>query len=155
MGRKRLHIIEDKALAELLSSRDQRAWHPPYNDWVRILRGYLRMTQTELAQRAGILQSHVVKIESGKGDIQINTLRKVFDALSCHLLIEPLPQKPLSEILRGRARTVALKRIKQSMGTMALEDQAPEGELFKQLLEKKTDEILSDRREKLWNKSDE
>jgi hypothetical protein len=33
---------------------------------------------------------------------------------------------------------------------MALEKQAPEPEVFKQLLEKRTDDILADRREKLW-----
>ena len=36
------------------------------------------------------------------------------------------------------------------MGTMALEHQAPEADVFKELLEKRTDEILTDRREKLW-----
>ena len=38
------------------------------------------------------------------------------------------------------------------MGTMALEDQAPEAEVFRKLLEKRTDEILRDPREKLWRK---
>jgi hypothetical protein len=38
---------------------------------------------------------------------------------------------------------------------MALEGQGPEAELFRQLLEKKTDEILNDRRERLWNKKDD
>lgn len=155
MSRKRLHIMEDSALAQLLNTHDQATWHPPYNEWVRILRGYLRMTQTELANRAKILQSHVVKIESGKGDIQISTLKKVYNALSCDLVITPKPLKPLVEVLRERARAIALKRLMQSMGTMALEGQAPEENIFKQLLEKKTDEILTDPREKLWNKPDE
>jgi hypothetical protein len=70
--------------------------------------------------------------------------------MSCDLVLEPRPQKPIKEVLRGRARSVALKRLKQSMGTMALEKQAPEPEVFKQLLEKRTDDILADRREKLW-----
>jgi hypothetical protein len=39
------------------------------------------------------------------------------------------------------------------MGTMALEHEAPEAEVFKQLLEKHTDEILTDRREKLWRQA--
>ncbi|MGH7796277.1 MAG: hypothetical protein ACREQ2_15505 [Candidatus Binatia bacterium] len=56
----------------------------------------------------------------------------------------------IAQMLRGRARSVALKRLKQSRGTMALEHQAPEADVFKQLLEKRTDEILTDRREKLW-----
>jgi hypothetical protein len=41
------------------------------------------------------------------------------------------------------------------MGTMALEHQAPEADVFRQLLEKRTDEILADRREKLWQQPDE
>jgi transcriptional regulator with XRE-family HTH domain len=112
------------------------------------------MTQQELAHRAHIPQSHLTLIESGKIDPQIGTLQRIFDGLSCDLVIEPRPRRPLSEILRGRARSIALKRLKHTMGTMALEDQAPEKVAFKQLLEKRTDEILVDSRERLWNKND-
>jgi transcriptional regulator with XRE-family HTH domain len=108
------------------------------------------MTQAELASRAKITQPHLASIESGKTDPQISTLRRIFDAMSCDLVLEPRPRKAIKEVLRGRARSVALKRLKQSMGTMALEHQAPEADAFKQLLEKRTDEILTDRREKLW-----
>lgn len=111
------------------------------------------MTQSELAERSKIPQSHIVKIEGGKSDVQISTLEKIFKALSCELIVQPKPQKPIEEILRGRARAVALKRLKQSMGTMALEGQAAEADTFRELLEKKTDEILNDPREKLWNKA--
>ena len=85
----------------------------------------------------------------------MGTLKRIFEALSCDLVIAPKPKKPLDEILRERARAIALKRLKQSMGTMALEGQAPDREVFLKLLEKRTDEILNDRREKLWNKKDE
>ena len=80
---------------------------------------------------------------------------RIFEALSCDLVIAPKPKKPLDEILRERARAIALKRLKQSMGAMALEGQAPDREVFLKLLEKRTDEILNDRREKLWTKKDE
>ena len=125
-----------------------------YGQWIRTLRSYLRMTQQELAQRAHIPQSHLALIESGKIDPQIGTLQRIFEGLSCDLVIEPRPRRPLSEILRGRARSIALKRLKHTMGTMALEEQAPEKAAFKQLLEKRTDEILGDSRERLWNKND-
>ena len=36
------------------------------------------------------------------------------------------------------------------MGTMALEEQTLEKEVFRKLLEKRTDDILRDPREKLW-----
>ena len=109
----------------------------------------------ELAERAGIPQSHVAAIESGKLDLRISTLQKVFEALSCQLNLEPRPKKPIKDLLDGRARVLALKRLKQSMGTMALEGQAPQAEAFRRLLEKKKDEILRDKRERLWDKSDE
>jgi transcriptional regulator with XRE-family HTH domain len=108
------------------------------------------MTQAELAQRAKVSQPHLAGIESGKTDSQISTLKRIFEAMFCDLVLEPRPKKPIKEVLRGRARSVALKRLKQSMGTMALEHQAPGADVFKQLLEKRTDEILTDRREKLW-----
>ncbi len=126
----------------------------PYHDWIRSLRNYLRMTQSELAKRAKITQPHLAAIESGKTDPQIGTLRKIFAGLSCDLVILPRPKKEIEEILRSQAGSVALKRLKQSMGTMALENQAPDEEAFRHLLKKKTEEILEDRREHLW-KTDE
>lgn len=112
------------------------------------------MTQNELAQRAHITQPNLAAIESGKVDPQLGTLRRIYEGLSCTLSIKPRPQKPLEEILRGRARTVALKRLKQTMGTMALESQAPEEETFRQLLEKSTDNILRSTRKRISGKND-
>lgn len=153
MNRMQFDIIEEKALAQLQKMGAGEEWNFPASAWIRLLRRYFRMTQAELAERAKIPQSHIVKIEGGKTDVQISTLEKIFKAISCELVIQPKPYKPINEILRGRARAVALNRLKQVMGTMALEGQATDADTFKDLLEKKTDEILSDPREKLWNKT--
>ncbi len=143
-------IIDNSALTQLLhepiSVLDPE---PSPGDWIRIMRKYLRMTQTELAKKAKITQPHLVDIEKGKIDPQWGTLRRIFEAMSCNLGIRPEPNKPLEGVLRGRARSVALKRLKQTMGTMALEGQAPEKEMFQKLLESRTDEILSDKSERL------
>ena len=153
MKQKYFDLLEKRALASLQPEEGKENWSPPFSEWIRLLRKYFRMTQAELAERAKIPQSHIVKIEQGKTDLQIGTLEKIFKALSCDLVIQPKPQKPIDNILRGRARSIALKRLKQSMGTMALEGQAAEAETFRELLEKMTDEILSDPSEKLWNKN--
>ena len=150
MNQKIFDLIEQRALSDLKSTSAGESLS--FGEWIRLLRKYFRMTQSELAERAKIPQSHIVKIESGKSDIQISTLEKMFNALSCDLIVQPKPQKTIDEILRGRARVVALKRLKQSMGTMALEGQAAEPDTFKEVLDKKTDEILNDSREKLWDK---
>ena len=150
MSKKQTTIVDDIALSKLQvgSSLDDHNLQP--NDWIRLLRTYLRMTQAELAKRAKITQANLVAIESGKVDPRVGTLQRIYQGLYCHLSVEPRPQKPLEDILRGRARAVALKRLKKTMGTMALEEQAPDKEMFRKLLEKRTDDILRDPREKLW-----
>lgn len=155
MAQRRLNIVDEMAATRLAPSETPQ-YEPSFGDWIRIVRDSLRMTQAELASRAKITQPHLAGIESGKTDPQISTVKRIFAAMSCDLVLEPRPRKAIKEVLRGRARGVALQRLKQSMGTMALERQAPDAEVFRQLLEKRTDEILADRREKLWQQpSDE
>ena len=150
MNRKRLNIIENISISHLKPQPKSSTPQPTYADWIRILRTSLRMSQAELAKRVGIPQSHIASIETGKTDPQLTTMRRIFNALSCDLVIEPRPAKLIPDLLRDRARALALRRLKQSMGTMALENQAPDAEIFRSLLEKRTDEIINDKRERLW-----
>ncbi len=145
-------IVDDMVLSKLRVDSSHENYNLKPGDWVRLLRNYLRMTQTELAKRANITQPNLAAIESGRADPRVSTLQQIYKGLSCHFSVEPRPQKPLKDILRGRARAIALKRLKKTMGTMALEEQAPEKEIFKQLLEKRTDEILRDPRGRLGGK---
>jgi transcriptional regulator with XRE-family HTH domain len=150
MAKQRLNIVDEMALSRLEKCQTSTSMsEPSYGDWIRIVRNGLRMTQTELAQRAHVSQPHLAGIERGKIDPQVSTLKRIYEALSCELSLEPRPKKPIPELLRGRARSVALKRLKHSMGTMALEGQAPDADVFRHLLEKRTDEILSNQRESL------
>ncbi len=150
MRKKQTTIIDDIALSQLQVDLPSKDHTLKPSDWIRLLRNYLRMTQAELAKRANITQANLVAIESGKTDPRVSTLQRIYEGLSCGLSLEPRPKTSLEDILRGRARAVALTRLKKTMGTMALEDQAPEAEVFRKLLEKRTDEILRDPREKLW-----
>ena len=152
MRKKQTTIVDDIFLSKLRVDSVHEHNNLKPGDWVRLVRNYLRMTQAELSKRANITQANLVAIESGKTDPRVSTLQRIYEALSCHLSIEPWPQKPLEENLRGRARAVALRRLEKTMGTMALEEQAPEAEVFRKLLEKRTDDILRDPREKLWRK---
>ncbi|HEV8539806.1 MAG TPA: helix-turn-helix domain-containing protein [Nitrospiraceae bacterium] len=150
MRKNRLNIIDDMAISRLKPEPTGTLTDRSHAEWIRTLRGYLRMTQAELAKRSDISQPHLAGIESGKIDPQVSTLRRIYQGLSCDLVVEPRPRKPLEEMLRGQARSLALKRLKHTMGTMALENQAPGEEVFRQLLEKRTDQILKDDRERIW-----
>ena len=149
--KQRLKLLEGMALSGLPPVPEKPPlWEPHYGDWLRMVRNALRMSQHDLARRSGVPQSHLAGIEKGKVDPRISTLKKIFDAMSCDVIIEPRPRKPLDEVLRGEARSVALKRLKQSMGTMALENQAPDADVFRALLEQRTDEILNRKSERIW-----
>lgn len=155
MKKAKLTIVEDMALNRLRDLAGSETPSQSYAAWIKILRGYLRMTRIELADRAGVSPTHLAGIESGKFDPRVGTLQKIFKAMSCELTISPLPMKPLEEVLRVRAKSIALSRLKQTMGTMALENQAPDRDVFLRLLEKQTDQILNDPRESLWREKDE
>lgn len=143
-------IIDDIALSKLQVDSSPEDHNLQPKDWIRLLRNYLRITQAELAKRAKITQANLVAIESGKVDPRVSTLQRIYRGLSCHLSVKPRPQQPLEDILRDRAGAIALQRLKKTMGTMALEEQTLEEEVFRKILEKRTNEILHDPREKLW-----
>jgi hypothetical protein len=69
---------------------------------VRALRSKLKMSQADPARRARMPQAQVARIESGKGDVQLGTLRRLFDAMFCDLLILPKPRKRPGDALADR-----------------------------------------------------
>ncbi|MBI4678845.1 MAG: helix-turn-helix domain-containing protein, partial [Elusimicrobia bacterium] len=69
---------------------------------VRALRSALRMSQAQLARRCAVPQPHIARLEAGKCGVQMDTLRRIFDAMFCDLLILPLARKRPSDAL-GRA----------------------------------------------------
>ena len=77
------------------------AAHPPAV-YVRALRCSLRMTQAQLARRAGVATSNVASVEMGKVDPQVGTLRKLLDAMFCDLLVVPKARQRPSEALAER-----------------------------------------------------
>lgn len=83
-----------QALNELtvFLSRAPKAATLPPAAYIRALRAALQMSQSRLARRAGVSQAHIALIESGRGDTRLGTLRKVFDALFCDLLVIPKPR---------------------------------------------------------------
>jgi transcriptional regulator with XRE-family HTH domain len=89
-----------RALNELLSKRSvPRLKH---GDWLKTLRAALRMTQGQLARRAGLSQQHVALIEAGKIDPKVETLRALFDALFCDLVVLPVPRRRPGDIVAER-----------------------------------------------------
>lgn len=50
---------------------------------IALLRKEQGMTQTELAERCGIGQGHIARIEAGRYSVGIDTLQKIAAAMQC------------------------------------------------------------------------
>jgi len=97
-------VVQLQTLNELLvfvrRAPDAAARAPGF--YLRAVRGKLRMSQAQLARRAKVGQSHIARIELGKVEADLATLRRLFDALFCDLLVIPKPRQELGDALAER-----------------------------------------------------
>jgi predicted DNA-binding mobile mystery protein A len=102
----------------------------PVHGWVKAIRQALGMTTAQLAKRMGIRQPSVVALEQSevRGTIELATLRRAAAALDCTLVYALVPNQPLDETVRRRARAFARQRQSAVEWSMVLEDQRAAGE---------------------------
>lgn len=117
---------------------------------IRMLRHRLRMSQSQLARRVGLPQSHIAKIESGRTDMQLGTARRIFSALFCGMVILPRPERDLDKAVAGRVRVVAKRNVARVSGTMAMEKQLPERGVIRELEQSEERKINEGRAGDLW-----
>jgi predicted DNA-binding mobile mystery protein A len=98
----------------------------PVRGWIRAIRDGLGMSSVQLAKRLGVKQPSVVALEQSeaKGTIELQTLRRVAEALDCTLVYALVPNKPLNKMVRDRARSLARKHLGPVAHSMQLEDQS-------------------------------
>jgi predicted DNA-binding mobile mystery protein A len=97
----------------------------PVRGWIKAIREALGMSTAQLAKRLGIKQPSLVALEQSeaKGAIGLATLRRVAEALDCTLVYALVPNKPLENTVRDRARAFARRRRGPVEHSMLLEDQ--------------------------------
>lgn len=125
-----------------------RRYAAPVRGWIKAIREALGMSTTQLAKRLGMKQPSVVAIEQSeaKGTIELATLRRVAEALDCTLVYAFVPNKPLEDIVRDRARTFARRRREPIEHSMLLEDQ----KVTSKNTEARLDEIVRDTNPRLF-----
>jgi predicted DNA-binding mobile mystery protein A len=99
----------------------------PRQGWIKTIREALGMTAQQLAQRLGVVQSAVVRLEHREveGTVTLALLQRAADALHCDLVYAFVPRATLEETVTARVQTVAADRAARVTQTMALEQQRP------------------------------
>jgi predicted DNA-binding mobile mystery protein A len=103
-----------------------RALARPPRGWVRAVREALGMSAAALASRMGITAGAVTRLEQSEAAdrVRLDTLRRAADALGCDLVYLLVPRRPLTAVVRDRARELARWQAAAVEQTMRLEDQA-------------------------------
>jgi predicted DNA-binding mobile mystery protein A len=126
-------MVTSRSAAQARAHLDERfkaigspaSYAQPVRGWVKAIREALGMSTSQLAKRAGVRQPSIVALEQSeaKGSIELATLRRIAEALDCKLVYALVPNKPLEQTVRDRARLFARRRLDPIEHSMALEDQ--------------------------------
>lgn len=117
---------------------------------IKFIRKQLKMSQIALAKRADMPQSTISRVEQGKTDVNVSTLEKILQALSCELVLTPMLERSIDEIRKDQAKKVAEKQIRYVQGTMNLENQEPDSEYIQEVLKQETEKLLRGPSKRLW-----
>ncbi|MCI3951675.1 MAG: hypothetical protein K0R53_1172 [Burkholderiales bacterium] len=150
---KRLSILSLTQLDQRLESWKRFANDvPPRGGWLRAVREALGMTTAQLAKRLGVAQQTVVKLERNEaaGKITLQSLRRVAEAMNCRVSYAVVPNKPLAETRRERARALADALIKPVAHSMRLEEQGIDDKEMRRQRDELAEEFLRDNPRKLW-----
>lgn len=134
-GKKTIIRLLDKRFAGI----DSELLKKPPQGWIRTIREALGMTSTQLERRMGLSQPRIIQMEKNEKNLKIATLKKAATALGCRLVYALVPNEPIEEKLRDRAREKAAALTRKVHINMALENQqvdstAQIGELASKLL---------------------
>lgn len=115
--------------ARLRSWREPASQPIPHQGWVRAIRDALGMSSTELAERLGVDQSRVPRVEQGEveGSVTLATMQRTAHAMGCRFVYAIVPEESLEAAVMEQARVKARGELEPVQHTMGLEDQSTRG----------------------------
>jgi predicted DNA-binding mobile mystery protein A len=127
----------------------------PPKGWIRAIRNALGMTAKQLANRLGVAQQAVARIEKEEpaGSVTIKTMRRIAECLDCVFVYGFVPRTSLEETVARQVKKVAAQHLAQASQTMSLENQALSRRENEQALSDLVDELIRTLPSSLWNKS--
>src|SRR5690606_13601365 len=124
----------------------------PSRGWLKLIREALGRTERQQAQRLGISGATLHKSERSEAEdrITLGQLRKLADALDCELVYALIARRPLTDVVKERARTIAIEEVGVVAHSMGLEDQRRGAERLRKQVERRTEELLRGCWSDLW-----
>lgn len=113
----------DGRLSPLRKLRTQMA--VPRGGWSKAIRSALGMTLEDLAVRLGVTRGVLLRLEASeqKQTIQLDSLRRVAEAMNCDLVYALVPRQPLQEMVDQQRARAAKELDAKTRTHMRLEGQ--------------------------------
>ena len=120
---------------------------------MRAIRDALGMSAAQLAARLGVIRQTVEDYERNEaaGKITLESLNKLASAMNCRVVYALVPEKPLAEIQRDRARLLAEALMKPVSHSMKLEAQSTSKREEQRQRERLVQALLQSKPKKLWD----
>ena len=126
----------------------------PQNGWINMVRMALKMSLRQLSNRLKTSPQGLKGIEKREatGNITINTLKEVAEALDMKLVYGFIPkQESIEKIIDDRAYEVAKEIVMRTSYNMRLEDQENTNERLKKAIRNRAEEIKNTMPRYLWD----
>lgn len=139
----------DKTLASLKTANTQ----VPVKGWIRAIREAMGMSGKQLAQRLGVSQPRIPRLEQDEltGSVTLKSMQQVAEALDCTFVYALVPHTSLEDTVRSQARIVAQGRIERVAHSMLLEAQSLSAEEQQATLKATIDELVREMPKELWD----
>ena len=156
MQNKQKQLVQEQLDETLKQFSSLAAVTRPLKGWIRAIRDALGMNNRQLAQRLGVSNSRIPRIEQDEitGGLTLKTMNRVADELDCIFVYGFVPRTSLRETIRNQAESLAKKRFKKLMHTMELEDQGLSSNENKKVLDSLVEEIINSSSATLWEDID-
>ena len=122
---------------------------PPKQGWISAVRQALGMTAKQLAERVGLSQPRIAKMELNENNLKISTMKKIAEGLDCDFVYGFVPKNSLQETINRQARKKAEAILLNVNTNMALEDQLADDP---NILTDVADEMIAKNIKRIWDK---
>ena len=145
---KRLILLRvlSRKMGNLAQLRDTQ---PPKQGWISAVRQALGMTAKQLAERVGLSQPRIAKMELNENNLKISTMKKIAEGLDCDFVYGFVPKSSLQETINRQARKKAEAILSNVNTNMALEDQLADDP---NILTDVADEMIAKNIKRIWDK---
>jgi predicted DNA-binding mobile mystery protein A len=139
----------DKKVAKL---REFALNPSPELGWIKEIRETLGISARQLANRVGMSQATLAKIEKGEVEktVSLKTLNKIAEALESKLIYAFVPKRSFEVLVRDRAQKSAERLVKRVSHSMELEDQGLIQKKREEQIKSIADEMVRTLSKEIW-----